>query len=47
MRMNLNLSPRAARLASAIELLLGAGLVIGHNVFHVVPNEVPILSGIS
>jgi membrane protease YdiL (CAAX protease family) len=41
--MNLNLSPRAARLASAIELLLGAGIVIGHNVFHVVPNEVPIL----
>jgi membrane protease YdiL (CAAX protease family) len=28
---------------SALELLLGAFIVIGHNVFHVVPNEVPIL----
>src|SRR5436305_14678485 len=31
------------RLFSASELLLGAVIVIGHNVFHVVPNEVPIL----
>jgi hypothetical protein len=29
---------------SAFEFLLGAALVIGHNVFHVVPNEVPILA---
>jgi membrane protease YdiL (CAAX protease family) len=28
---------------SALELLLGAFIVIGHNVFHVVPNEVPLL----
>lgn len=28
---------------SAAELLVGAGIVIGHNVFHLVPNEVPIL----
>jgi membrane protease YdiL (CAAX protease family) len=28
---------------SAFELVLGAGIVIGHNVFHLVPNEVPIL----
>jgi hypothetical protein len=28
---------------SALELILGASIVIGHNVFHVVPNEVPIL----
>jgi membrane protease YdiL (CAAX protease family) len=28
---------------SACEFLLGAAIVIGHNVFHVVPNEVPIL----
>ncbi len=28
---------------SALELLIGAGIVIGHNVFRVVPNEVPIL----
>lgn len=28
---------------SAAELLLGAAIVIGHNVFRVVPNEVPIL----
>ena len=36
------LSPRA-RLFSALELLAGALIVIGHNVFKVVPNEVPIL----
>ena len=34
---------KASRLASAAELLIGAGIVIGHNVYHVVPNEVPIL----
>jgi len=34
---------RGSRVLSACELLLGAFLVIGHNVFHVVPNEVPIL----
>ena len=28
---------------SALELLLGSAVVIGHNVFRVVPNEVPIL----
>jgi membrane protease YdiL (CAAX protease family) len=28
---------------SAFELLLGAFIVIGHNVFHIFPNEVPIL----
>jgi len=33
----------AWRLLSASEVLLGAAIVIGHNVFHVVPNEVPIL----
>jgi uncharacterized protein len=31
------------RLFSASEVLLGAVIVIGHNVFHVLPNEVPIL----
>jgi len=31
------------RLFSASEVLLGAVIVIGHNVFRVVPNEVPIL----
>ena len=31
------------RLFSASEVLLGTVIVIGHNVFHVVPNEVPIL----
>lgn len=35
--------PPTARILSALELLLGAFIVIGHNVFHVVPNEVPIL----
>ena len=32
-----------SRIVSALELLFGASVVIGHNVFHVVPNEVPIL----
>jgi membrane protease YdiL (CAAX protease family) len=32
-----------SRWISAAELLLGAAIVIGHNVFRVVPNEVPIL----
>jgi hypothetical protein len=36
------LTPRQ-RLFSLAELVIGAGLVIGHNVFHKVPNEVPIL----
>jgi uncharacterized protein len=31
------------RALSAAELLLGAVVVIGHNVFRIVPNEVPIL----
>jgi CAAX protease family protein len=35
---------RNSRTISAFELLLGAAIVIGHNVFHVVPNEVPILA---
>ena len=35
-------SPRF-RALSAFELLLGAFIVIGHNVFRIVPNEVPIL----
>jgi membrane protease YdiL (CAAX protease family) len=35
---------RDSRIVSAFELLLGAAIVIGHNVFHVVPNEVPILA---
>src|SRR4030095_3385193 len=34
------------RVLSTLELLLGAFIVIGHNVFHVVPNEVPILFGL-
>jgi membrane protease YdiL (CAAX protease family) len=31
------------RVLSGVEFLLGAGIVLGHNVFHVLPNEVPIL----
>jgi uncharacterized protein len=31
------------RLLSAAELLLGGAIVIGHNVFRILPNEVPIL----
>ncbi len=37
-------NPLVSRALSAIELLLGASIVIGHNVFHVVPNEVIVLS---
>lgn len=33
----------ASRWLSAAELAVGAGIVLGHNVFRVVPNEVPIL----
>src|ERR1700730_4494535 len=36
-------NPAASRILSGFELLLGAVIVIGHNVFRVVPNEVPIL----
>jgi membrane protease YdiL (CAAX protease family) len=32
-----------SRVFSAVEFLLGAAIVIGHNVLRVVPNEVPIL----
>jgi membrane protease YdiL (CAAX protease family) len=32
------------RSISALELAVGAAIVIGHNVFHLVPNEVPILA---
>jgi len=32
-----------SRALSGVEFLLGAAIVIGHNVFKVVPNEVPIL----
>ncbi|HYR22783.1 MAG TPA: type II CAAX endopeptidase family protein [Chthoniobacterales bacterium] len=35
--------PAASRALSAFELLLGAFIVIGHNVFRIVPNEVIIL----
>jgi membrane protease YdiL (CAAX protease family) len=31
------------RALSFVEFAIGAAIVIGHNVFHVVPNEVPIL----
>jgi membrane protease YdiL (CAAX protease family) len=37
-------NPFASRALSAFELLLGAFIVIGHNVFHIVPNEVIVLS---
>ena len=35
--------PSISRMLSAFELLIGAAIVIGHNVFRLVPNEVPIL----
>jgi uncharacterized protein len=37
-------NPRTSRALSAFELVLGPLFVIGHNVFHVVPNEVIVLS---
>jgi membrane protease YdiL (CAAX protease family) len=37
-------NPAVSRAQSAIELLFGAFVVIGHNVFRIVPNEVIILS---
>jgi membrane protease YdiL (CAAX protease family) len=36
-------SPPRPRWLSALELLLGAAIVVGHNVLKVLPNEVPIL----
>ena len=36
-------TPRGPRWLSALELALGAFIVIGHNVYRIVPNEVPIL----
>ena len=37
-----SLSPRA-RILSLVEFVLGGFIVIGHNVLHILPNEVPIL----
>jgi membrane protease YdiL (CAAX protease family) len=36
-------NPLVSRALSAFELLLGALIVVGHNVFHIVPNEVIVL----
>jgi CAAX protease family protein len=36
-------SASASRVLSALEFLFGAFIVIGHNVFHIVPNEVIVL----
>jgi membrane protease YdiL (CAAX protease family) len=36
-------NPFTSRALSAVELLFGAFIVIGHNVFHIVPNEVIVL----
>ena len=33
----------AQRWISLTEFILGSAVVIGHNVYHVIPNEVPIL----
>jgi CAAX protease family protein len=35
--------PSRARWFSLLELVLGVFIVFGHNIFHVLPNEVPIL----
>jgi CAAX protease family protein len=39
-----NGNPSASQTLSALEFLFGAFIVIGHNVFHIVPNEVIVLS---
>jgi hypothetical protein len=31
------------RIVSLVEFMLGGFIVIGHNVLHILPNEVPIL----
>jgi membrane protease YdiL (CAAX protease family) len=38
-----SVNPVASRMLSALEVLFGTFIVIGHNVFHIVPNEVIIL----
>jgi len=35
-----------ARSLSFAELIVGAAIVIAYNVYHIVPNEVPIVPGI-
>jgi membrane protease YdiL (CAAX protease family) len=40
--MSKELSP-AQRWLSLAELVVGSAIVIGHNVYHIIPNEVPIL----
>lgn len=35
--------PRIFRIISAVEFVIGAFIVIGHNVLKIIPNEVPIL----
>jgi uncharacterized protein len=37
---------RNRRLCAAAEVVVAAAIVIGHNVYHVVPNEVPILAAL-
>jgi hypothetical protein len=37
---------RRERWTSLAEVLLGTFIVIGHNVLHLLPNEVPILFGL-
>jgi uncharacterized protein len=37
-------NPQASRALSAFEFCFGAFIVVGHNVFHIVPNEVIVLS---
>jgi membrane protease YdiL (CAAX protease family) len=35
---------KRSRIISAIELFIGAGVVLGHNIYHIVPNEVILLT---
>jgi len=43
MQFGTNRLPPAQRWLSLVELAVGSVIVIGHNVYHVIPNEVPIL----
>lgn len=40
----MDIPPESRRRLSLLEVLLGAGLVLGHNLFRVLPNEVPFLA---
>lgn len=38
-----SLQPVRERIVAGIEVAIGGAVVVGHNVFHLLPNEVPVL----